>query len=772
MYRTMVCLIYLLLAALIPQPGWPETLAETPADTTWPKRVLGQGTNGVPFVDNRACQPCHAQAFADWQGSHHDQAMQPATEATVLGDFNNAQFTHQGVTTRFLTRDGKFIVHTEGPDGQMADFDVHYTFGVDPLQQYLISFPGGRLQSLSIVWDVQKKRWFHLYPDETVKPGDALHWTGLYQNWNTMCAECHSTNLNKHYDPDTKTYQTTWSEINVSCQACHGPGGRHVDWANREATKPQDQSQPSDSDLVKGLVVDFAKLDGPGQVAQCARCHSRRRRVSVHDQHGRALFDDFVPEPLRAGLYHADGQILDEVYVYGSYVQSKMYRAGVRCTDCHQPHTLHLRAEGNALCVQCHQSQPDKRFSTLAAKAYDTPDHHFHPSSSTGAQCVNCHMPDKTYMRIDPRRDHSFRVPRPDLSVTLDTPDACTGCHLGKTPRWAADTIDKWYGTQRPPHFADAFAAGRAGQPEALGPLAQLAADTAQPAIVRATALELLRQYGPAGLQSIIAALKDNDAMVRIAAVGGLDGLPPQAKISVAAPVLRDPLRAVRSEAARVLASVPTPSFNAQQQQDFKAEVQAFTEAQIAMSDTPSAHLNLAVLQNRQGQATEAEASYLTALRLDPAFLPARVNLANFYNRLGRNLDAERVLRKALKIAPEEGELHYSLGLLMAEMQRLEEAEASLGEAVRRLPTRARVRYNHGLALQHLDRRPEAEAALRGAHELAPTDTSILQAVIIFYAQGQQWDQAEGLAEQLVRLRPNSAGAQRMLQQIRERKNR
>ena len=768
MRRATVCLIYYLWAAiLIPQQGW----SATSADTSWPKRVLGHGANGVPFVDNRVCQPCHAQAFEDWRGSHHDQAMQAATEATVLGDFRNAQFTHQGRTSRFFTREGKFFVHTEGPDGQMADFEVQYTFGVDPLQQYLIPLPGGRLQSLSIAWDVHKQRWFHLYPDEHIKPGDPLHWTGLYQTWNSMCAECHSTDLNKQYDPQSQTYQTTWSEVNVSCQACHGPGGRHVDWANRETIKPDDLGQANASQPT-GLVVDFAKLDGPEQVAQCARCHSRRRQVSANDQHGRSWFDDFEPETLRAGLYHADGQILDEVYVYGSYVQSKMYRAGVRCTDCHQPHTLKLRAEGNALCVQCHQSQPDKRFTTLAAKVYDTPDHHFHPMGSIGAQCVNCHMPATTYMRIDPRRDHSIRVPRPDLSVKLGTPDACTGCHLGKSPAWAADTIDTWYGTQRAPHFAETLALGRAGQPETLSQLAPLAANTAQPAIVRATALELLRQYGAAGLQPIIAALHDDDPMVRIAAVGGLDDLPPQARLSVIAPALRDPLRAVRSEAARALASVPAQSFTAQQQQDFKTAVQEFTEAQIAMSDTPAAHMNLALLQDRQGQAALAEDAYLTALHLDPAFLPAHVNLANFYNRLGRHVDAERVLRQALSTAPEEGELHYSLGLLLAEMQRLEEAEASLGKAARLLPARARVRYNHGLALQHLGRRPEAETALRSAHELAPTDTSILQAVIIFYAQGQQWDQAERFAEQLVRLHPQAPGPQQMLQQIQQQKNR
>ncbi len=767
MDRRMICLSSLLLAALMLNQAW----AATPADAAWPKQAPGHGADGVPFVDNRVCQPCHAQAFEDWRGSHHDQAMQPATEATVLGDFRNTEFTHQGITSRFFTQEGKFFVHTEGADGQMADFEVQYTFGVDPLQQYLIAFPGGRLQSLSIAWDVQQQRWFHLYPDANIKPGDPLHWTGLYQNWNIMCAECHSTNLRKQYNPATQTYRTTWSEVNVSCQACHGPGGRHVDWANRDATKPDGQGKPIHSQP-KGLVVDFAKLDGPGQVAQCARCHSRRHRVSVNDQHGRSLLDDFVPESLEPNLYHADGQILGEVYVYGSYVQSKMYHAGVRCTDCHQPHTLKLRAEGNAMCVQCHQSQPDKRFPTLAAKTYDTPEHHFHPTGSSGAQCVNCHMPAKTYMRIDPRRDHSFRVPRPDLSVKLGTPNACTGCHLGKSARWAADTIVKWYGAKRAPHFAETVALGRAGQPEAVPGLTQLAASTAQPAIVRGTALELLRQYGSAGLQPITAAIQDGDPMVRTAAVGGLEALPPQTRLNTAGPALRDPVRAVRSEAARVLASVPAQAFSAQQRQDFKAALQEFTDAQMATADTPSAHLNLARLQNQQGRPELAEQSYLTALRLDPAFLPARFNLANFYNRAGRNADAERILREALEMAPEEGELHYSLGLLLAEMQRLEEAAVSLGEAAQRLPTRARVRYNHGLALQHLGRRSEAETALRGAHQVAPRDASILEAVIIFYVQGRQWDQAETYAKRLVRLHPHAPGPQRMLQQIRQRKYR
>ncbi len=741
--------------------------AASPPESARPRQVLGTGTDGVPFVDNRVCQQCHPQAFQAWMGSHHERAMQPATPQTVLGDFNDASFDHQGVTSRFFTRGEKFFVHTQGPDGQLADFEIQYTFGVEPLQQYLIPFPGGRLQSLSIVWDTRQQRWFHLYPNEQVKPGAPLHWTGLYQTWNVMCAECHSTNLQKHFDPKSKRYGTTWSAINVSCQACHGPGERHVAWAR----KIPDNAPLAGGD--NGLLVDFNSLDGPAQVEQCARCHARRHRASSEDQHGRPLLDDFVPERLGTGLYHPDGQILDEVYVYGSYLQSKMYHAGVGCTDCHQPHSLGLRTAGNALCTQCHQPQPDhKRFPTLAVKAYDTPGHHFHPVGSQGSQCVNCHMPSKTYMVIDDRRDHSFRIPRPDLSAKLGTPDVCSGCHVGRTPGWAAGVLKKWYGAKTAPHYAETFAAGREQRPEAVSDLVQLAGANNQPIIVRATALELLRQYGTEGAKAIAPALADDHPLIRTAAVSGLDGFPPRAKLEAAAPLLQDPVRAVRIEAARVLTAVPAKSFTPEQRQQYEAALDEFMAVQMATADTPGAHLNLAVIKAQRGDMAAAEQSYRTALELDPAFLPARFNLANHYNQTGRNPEAERVLREALQEAPEEGELYYSLGLLLAEDQRLEEAAEALHQASARLPKRIRVHYNYGLTLQHLGRRSEAESAFRIAHQIEPNDVSVLQALAIFYVQAQRWDEAATYTERLVRLYPNEPGPQRMLQQIRQQQGR
>ena len=759
---------------------WTEPLSAS----TWPKSVLGTGAEDIAFVDNQLCEQCHPQSFQDWKGSHHEQAMQLATEKTVLGDFNQVSFTHNGVTSRFFKKDGRFVVHTEGPDGQMSDFDIAYTFGVEPLQQYLIPLSGGRLQSLTIAWDTHKKKWFHLYPDEAIKPGNPLHWTGSYQTWNGMCAECHSTNLQKNYDFERDVYQTTWSAINVSCQACHGPGQRHVDWARNQSPPPvipgpehQAQSNADADDRPRraavnsrykqlGLVVDLSS--GSGRVETCARCHARRHPISVNDQHSRPLLDDFVPAGVQAGLYHVDGQILDEVYVYGSYLQSKMHQAGVQCTDCHQAHSLQLRAEGNALCGQCHQSKPNPRFPSLTVKSYDTPAHHFHPVGSPGAQCVNCHMPSKTYMVIDPRRDHSFRIPRPDLSAKLGVPDACTSCHLGRTARWAAGVVTKWYGKASASHFADSLAAGRRGRPEALPKLTGLAEASDQPAIIRATALELLRQYGAGGTKAIVRSLSNDHPLIRTAAAGGLLAVPPRQRLAVAARLLTDPIRAVRLEAARTLADVPADLFSLEHRRAFDAALEEYIAAQLAQADTPAAHLNLAVLKRHQGQLTSAEQSYQTALKLDPGFLPARFNLSTLYNEIGQNTKAEQILRDGIQLEPNEGELYYSLGLLLAEEKRLSEAADALGQAAALLPLRARVYYNYGLALQHLGRRSEAEVALRTAHQVDTQDANVVEALTIFYIQGKQWDTAEVYAEQLVRLYPGAPQPRQLLLNIRQ----
>ncbi|MBV8269917.1 MAG: hypothetical protein JO252_26645, partial [Planctomycetaceae bacterium] len=528
------------------------------------------------FVGAQACANCHAAAFDAWKGSHHALAMQPATAANVLGDFTGARVEHFGITTTFFRDGEKFMVRTDGPDGALHDYPIAYSFGVYPLQQYLIAMPGGRLQALGIAWDSRPKdqhgqRWFHLYPDQNLKPGDPLHWTGRDQTWNYQCADCHSTNLQKNYDLASNTYATSWTDVDVSCEDCHGPGSRHVAWA-----KSGDKAERTDGPGRMGLTNWLTPTDhghwemnpetgiarrteklASGEIETCAACHSRRKVIAKDPVPGEPYLDGYLPALLEPGLYHADGQIDGEVYEYGSFLQSRMYHAGVTCSDCHDPHSAKLRADGNALCGQCH----------LPAK-FDVTEHHHHQPGSAGAQCVNCHMPTKTYMIVDARRDHSIRVPRPDLSAALGTPNACTQCHAGSSAEWAAQSVAGWYprGRQTTPHYGTALHAGRIAAADAEQQLDRLILDHSQPAIARASALPLLAPYASSASEPAIkAAVADTEPLVRLAAPRALPASAPPAILQAIAPLLSDPVRTVRIEAARALAGTDLLALTPQQ---------------------------------------------------------------------------------------------------------------------------------------------------------------------------------------------------------------
>jgi predicted CXXCH cytochrome family protein len=711
----------------------------------------------VAYVPNAACVECHEAETAKWKTSHHFHAMDAPSPESVRGDFGGVDFERDGVTSRFFRRDDKYVVRTEGPDGKLADFDVAYTFGIDPLQQYLLALPGGRMQALTIAWDVAAKRWFDLLPDEKTPPGDVLHWTGRYQSWNTMCASCHSTNLQKHYDAGADGFHTTWSEVDVSCQSCHGPGERHVAWARARAGGDD------------GLVPLASSAER--EIETCAPCHARRAELAAAPVPGAPLYDGYLPSLLTEALYYPDGQQLGEVYVYGSYRQTRMYQAGVRCTDCHDPHTAALRADGNALCDRCHQTGPDTmRFPGLKAKAYDSPSHHFHKIGSPGAQCVACHMPARDYMIIDARRDHAIRIPRPDLTMTIGTPNACTGCHADHDAKWAADAVERWYGPGRreSPHYGEVIAAGRAGRPGAEAALVKLVMEPKQPAIVRATAVDLLGRYGAASVPASVAATRDADPAVRTAAVSSLERVPAAERVPLVAPLLGDPRRAVRMEAARVLSSA-TSRLDPAERRAYEAAIAEFTAGQEAALDMPGPHLNLAVVHQNEGDPTRAEAEYRAALRLDPDFTPARLNLSRLLNERGRNADAERVLQDGIARVPSQGELQYSLGLLLAEDQHLPEAAAALGRAADLLPTRARVRYNYALALQQLGRQDDAATAYARAQEIDPNDPGIAYAVAVFYAQQKDWSRALAAADRLATLAPDDVQVQVFIADLRRR---
>ena len=738
------------------------------------------------YVGSETCAGCHRTEAQQWQSSQHRHAMDHATDKTVEGNFNDASFDYYGVHSRFFRKDGKFLVETDGPDGNLATFEVKYTFGIDPLQQYLVEFPDGRLQALSLAWDTRPQdkggqRWFHLYPDEEIKHNDILHWTKLNQNWNFMCAECHSTGVRKNYDAAKDRFATSFSEISVGCEACHGQGSRHVAWVREQRSW---WPFGKDEDPKKGLLTRFDerrdvlwRIDRntgnatrnftPAllrkEVETCGLCHARRGEFSEDWSPGRWLSDTHAVSPLARGLYEADGQMREEVYNYGSFKQSKMFAAGVTCSDCHEPHGAKLRASADAVCSRCH-----------APEKYAAVSHHQHAGATPPLACASCHMPTRTYMVVDRRHDHSFRIPRPDLSVKLGTPNACNDCHTDQSAQWAAAAIERWYGPERKgfQKYPEAFHAAWTDAADTPALLSVIAADRNTPALVRASALREMAPYvSPANVDLARTGLADPDPMVRIGALDMLESVPASQIWPLVAPLLSDSDRGVRIRAAALLAPVATASQPAADRENFERAAAEFVAAQQLNADRPEARSTLGSFHARRGRAADAEAEYQAALRLSPRYAPAAINLADLYRQLGRDGEGESALRTAIASSPQDAGLHHALGLTLTRLKRYQESLGELREAAERDPDRARYAYVYAVGLHSAGHVDDAMAVLKASATRHPNDRDTLVALVSYSRNAGDFVSALEYAERLARVVPDDPSLSALIDNLRRQTN-
>ena len=720
------------------------------------------------FVGSVECKDCHLPEWEAWEGSHHDLAMDVASDQSVRGDFSDSEFTYNGITSRFYKKDGGFYVHTAGVGGEMGEHEITHTFGWTPLQQYLVPFPGGRLQTLPIAWDTEKGEWFRVPPNEAVDPDDWLYWTNAAQNWNGMCAQCHSTNLQKNYDPESDTYDTTWSDIDVGCEACHGPGSDHVKWAGMP-----DMARPEVDNYA--LAQKTSDLDSREFVEQCAVCHSRRASMSDVDHTETELMDSFLPSLLDDGLYFADGQIHDEVYVYGSFIQSKMYDRDVMCSDCHDVHSVERILEGNDLCLQCHRETQ-----------YDSYEHHFHKQEGeegdpiltadgellwevgTGAQCEQCHMPGRYYMGNDYRPDHSFRVPNPALSAQTGSPDPCLRCHQDETSQWSQDKVAEWYGPGRMAHYGEAIARARVGEPGADVELAALAGDELYPVNLRATAISLLGNNYPGAVaaKAVELALVDEEPLLRRTAVSVVQHADQRTFARILARALHDPVKTVRIEAASRLAGPLSQFLDIPQTELFERVLAEYEEAMRYSADFAFGRYNLGNLYNSLGQPDRAIVEYEKSIGIDDAFYPAKANLALAYNARGDNALAERLLREVVEAEPGLYEMAYSLGLLLVEMGKPDQALGYLAQASDGMPHRARIHYSLGLLYQQHQDLVRAEQKLAQALRLDPENLEFQYALADHYIKRRLFEQAIPIVQTMIATHPNEQIGPRMLQFI------
>ena len=693
--------------------------------------VPNQPDPNADYVGSEACGGCHGAEWESWRDSHHDLALQIAGEDSVLAEFGGhhleSLFEQEGANYRIT------------PDDEAA-MDVVYTFGVTPLQQYVIAADGGALQTYPIAWDGRAaedggQRWFNLNP-ELYPSGDPMHWAGRANRWNSQCADCHSTAVEKNYDPETRTYATTFEVEDVGCEACHGPGSDHA------------------ADPVSAPLAKLA--DQESQIEVCAPCHSRRSHLSEGFRPGSAFLDHYAPRLLTPDLYHVDGQIDDEVYVYGSFLQSRMHAAGVTCSNCHDPHQAGLKRSGNDTCTFCHQNSPEKtEFAELSAGLYDGPEHHLHEPGTPGAQCVSCHMPEKIYMGVDGRRDHSFRIPRPDLAEFLDVPEPCTVCHQDRDAEWAADIVEKHFGPVRPPHFAETFASADRLATEADAALASLVSDASQPIMVRASALARLGGYARGYTLDAIRLATRGESLLRYAAPLAAASLNPETRWRLLASLLDDELRAVRHQA--VTALLPTVGRDPAFRERLAPHLAAWQADQSLNLDFPETLTNIAGAQAAVGDLAGAEASFNAALELQANWVPGLLNLADLYRLTGRDPEAGTLITRALALAPDQPEVSYGYALWLSRQGRLDESLTYFNQASVLAPERSQFTYTLALALNDSGDGARAVEVLEKLLTRWPEDQQALMALVTMLRDQQKFTEALPYLDRLLELRPGDS---------------
>lgn len=731
--------------------------------------VMNRGMDLRPmdgFVGSPSCQTCHQEEMDAWEGSHHERAMARATEASVRGSFDGQDVQAGSETFRpYRDADGNYRIQIKRDgDQEPSDREVTHTFGWEPLQQYLVPGEKGRWQVLPVAWDTEKERWFALFEiDPEEDPW--LHWQGGGMTWNSMCADCHSTALDPGLDPQSGKFETTFSEINVACEACHGPGKEHLEWAESEVSGGMDPYATDVGEWHRGVSMDRMMAE----MKKCAACHSVRQPLTANNPHGERFLDHYDPSLPLPDLYTADGQILEEVFEWGSFLQSRMAHEGVTCSDCHDPHSLELRAPlaGNQLCLQCHEP------------AYNEPTHNNHPTGTEATQCISCHMPERIYMEVDGRRDHSFRVPRPDLSVAYGVPNACIDCHAEESNQWAADAVERWFGPNRTVESRDLFLqATEAVSQNSMSlsdseidrlfeELKRLSQSPEATGVIRSVALRHAVQLPhDAGTDLLEQALFSESALLRQTAARSLSSTAPEFRRPLLSRALVDSIRAVRMAALQGLFAFDSEEISTIYQPDYE---HAFSEYEIYLDRTasfPSGRMNRAQLLERQEEWEAARDVYETLLGEDPEFHPARLNLATLLHRFGLPALANAHLDTLLNRNPGMGEAHYARALLLSEQGDLDTAQPHFDRAAELMPEAGRVHYNRAIAYQTLGDLNIAEQSYRKALNLDPGNTEYHRGLLSLYLQHRRTEKALEQARKLLEIDPRGEDIQRLINEL------
>lgn len=695
-------------------------------------------TSGIPI--SMQCGACHDKVFKEWAGSHHAWANREIVPSLDAEPFQGEEVKDGKSIWKFTGTVEPNLKWTD-PDAETIDQRPDMVIGVTPLVQYLIDIGEGRWQAPDMAWDTENEEWFSIYEGQGRRPHEWGHWTQRGMNWNSQCAWCHMTEYRKNYDVESGAYASTWKEQGIGCTQCHGGVTNTTD--------------------AGACMIEIPQRYTPEQwMDSCMTCHSRREELDEDFVIGSNYHDHYrLALPSQPNLWHPDGHQLDEVYVTTGLLLSKMGHAGVTCLDCHAVHETgaKLPVDDNQVCMQCHG--PGTEVGGKKAQVINQLEHMFHDIGTEGGRCVDCHMMKTPYMGRDPRRDHSFGIPDPLLTKELGVPNACSKCHEEEGIDWAIEWVDKWYGEKmdRPERIRTrAVAKAYEAAPDALEALL----DYYPREEISAWKATLLRLMAPWAADERVdaharEAAGDGDPLVRAAAAHLLARRPDRA--SLVATLRRDPVRAVRFEAAWTgLEQLPLDS-------PAMAEV---TQIATHQADQPSGAYRLARVAMVKNDPVEAERWFAKAMAWDRSSPAARRDYAVFLASQGRTAEAIRPLRDAMALDRENPELPYLLGLAYAEAGNSVDALKQLAEAVRRDPGFSRAHYNIGLLLSAQGKPQEAIKALRRAEKADPVGPDAPYARATIHARLGEGEAAAAAAREALRRAPGFAPARRLLQQL------
>lgn len=623
--------------------------------------LRGQSDQG--YAGAEACAKCHAGIQHEWAESRHDKMMQPATKQSVEGDFAQGKLVLRGSTYLLQYSNGAYSITESDLTGKAWQHRVQYTLGNRRIQHYLTTLPDGRIVLIPPTWDNIRKKWFHDLdihnPEEA--PGSP------FQVWNKTCYSCHVSREEKNFDLQRFRYRTTWQDLGINCERCHGPGREHI--ANAATAANADARAAA-----KGTIVNFARLDSARSTMVCAQCHSFRDIYADGFQAGANYYDFFLPvmeyrlPESEDPAYWPDGRtrwLSNEAL--GLWQSECFLKGGATCVTCHsRPHNTdidrnaQLRPDNNTLCARCH--------TAIAAQISA---HSHHTAHSSGSSCVECHMP-ATVISLQARiRDHSMSVPVPENTIRHSIPNACNLCHKDKDAAWALRQTTAWYGgksRQNRIRRADAFTQARKGDPAAIPALLEILTDSSGGPWIRANAAGYLGSFpnDPAAYDAMLHSFSDPEPLVRATAAAAIR--PRAAQREAVAPelvtLLTDPVRTVQMSAAIALVAMGVQPFPGEDGARFERAKELYRARAELNSDDAEQQLAAGKFFFLSGDMDGAVAAFRASLKLAPT-LPAQYLLAQSVAKKGDFPSA----REILKAIPRDDPQYASAQRLLAEVE-------------------------------------------------------------------------------------------------------